>query len=884
MKLAVWLLRLTMPAANAEALAGDLAEDLARRWRAPALRVIFLVMLAAAYASAAAIRRAGRAVDWLDMKLGMRMLVRYPGLTIISVFSMAIAIALGAGVFGMHALLSPRIPLPDGDRLVSIENWDAAADYEERQLIHDFVTWRDEVRTLTDVGAFREIRRNLITEDGAVEAVTLAEMSAAGFRAARVPALKGRTLDNRDERADAPPVLVIGEAVWRGRFNADPAILGRVVRVGSIPHTVVGVMPGSFAFPINHRLWVPLKIDPSRYKRREGPALYVFAKIAPGATVASAKAELALAGQRAAELFPETNARLRPRLMPYSVVFVDVDGLAELPLMQAAVTLLLLVIAVNVAILIYARTATRAAEIAVRTALGASRRRIVAQLFVEACVLAAVATAIALLVLKFAFVQMESVFVSALPEGLPFWLDFRVSATIMSIAAGLALVAAMIAGVIPALKVTGRRAQASLQSLASRGAGLRLGKAWTALVIAQVALTVALLPAATVVAYASLKHTAPNPGYAAEKFAMASLGMDWERPSLPDGTYGPEYEKRFRELASDLANRLSDEPGVTAVTMLWAVPGREPTIHIEFDTTDSPGGDHTVRFTRVETNHFDVFGARLLAGRTFTPGDAAAVVVNQRFVDDVAAGQSVLGRRIRYQPRSGGPGAVAVGQDGVELPGSYEIVGVVENVPAPAFGGGMPDARVYLPLVPDMAYRTLAVGVGDDQAAALAGRVRALAGAIDPALRVNRVAPMIDIFRGDKTEEHFGAVLMAGITAATLLLACGGVYALMSVTITRRRREIGIRAALGGEPKRILAAILGRAGLQLGAGAAIGAIPALMFLPGGDVLSQPPQPWETALLLAGAAIVLIVVGLIAVYGPARRGLRIQPTEALRGDG
>jgi predicted permease len=892
MKLATRILRLAMPTSKAESLAGDLAEDLARRWRTRAAREGHLVVLAIGYAAIAFARRAARPpVDWLDVKLGLRMLAKYPGLTIIAVVSMSVAIAFGAGIFAVYSIVLPTIPLPDGERVVSIENFDTAARYDDPRVLHDFVAWREELTTFTDIGAFHDIERNLITDDGAIEAVTLAEMSASGFSLARVRPLLGRTLEARDEKPDADPVLVIGESVWRGRFGADPAIVGRTVRLGKTVHTIVGVMPERFAFPINHRLWVPFRLDPRHYERRRGPSLSVFARLAPHAGRGAAEAELAAAGLRAAEQFPKTHANLRPRLVPYAAVFADKDDMDDMIFLQAGVVILLVVIAVNVAILVYARTATRAGEIAVRAALGASRRRIIVQLFVEACVLAGVAAFGALLLLKVGLVQLESAFTALIPGGAPFWIDFSISPAIVANAAGLAFGAALIAGMYPAIKATGRRVHGGLQSLSGRGSGLRLGKAWTALVIAQVAVTVALLPASAVMAFSSLKYSDANPGFDATGFMTVRLGLDSDRAVTSDvAGYGAEHDARFRALETELIRHLDEERGLSDITLLWSVPGREPTMKVVFDGETASGEEDslTVRFSRVDARYFEAFRTPMRAGRAFTAADlstrSTAVIVNQEFVDRYGGGRQMLGRRIRYLSH-GRPGSEPIGQDGFALPGSYEIVGIAGNLPArERVTEGMPGARVYHPLLPAHAYTTLAMRVTDEAAPALAGRLRDLAAALDPALRVNRVQPMLDIFRGDKTEELWGAASLAGITLATLLLAAGGIYALMSVTVSQRQREIGIRAALGAEPRRILSAIFTRVLAQVGAGALIGAMIASLLIPAAGLVTGPLSRFEIVALLASVVGLIIAIGLAAAYGPARRGLRIQPTEALRADG
>lgn len=881
MRLAIRILRLGLPASKAEALAGDLAEDLARRWPSRFVRAALLIGLAIGYALFGLAGRVARLFQPIDIKLALRMLVKFPGLTTMAVFSMAIAIACGATTFAIYTLLWPSLPLPDGDRIVSIENYDTRYRNDDRQAVHDFLVWRTELRTLTDIGGFMSTRRNLITAGGLVENVPLAQMSASGFRIAQTAPLMGRVLEDRDEQPDAEAVMVIGESVWRRTFNADPNIVGQTARLGPMVHTIVGVMPESFGFPVNHSLWVPLHLNPYAYERGSGPSIDVFAKLASGVDEEAAASELAALGTRLAQEFPESNEFLRPRLVPFTSVFADFDDVEDLYMFQAIALMLVIVIAVNVAILVYARTVTRAGEIAVRAALGATRTRIVTQLFLEAAALAAVAGVIGLAILKVVFVQFQAVLSAFMPGGGPFWMDLSLSPDTVLTTAALSLLAAAIAGVAPALKITGRRVQMSLQNLVTRGGGLRLGKGWTTLVVGQVAITAALLPSAAMMAYSTLKFAEADPGFEAGHFLVADLGLDQEQTAAARAT----YNARFNARQADLRRALASEPGVTALTTLWTMPGREPNMRI---TLDGLGEErHQIRFMRVDPEYFPAFGATLIAGRAFTAADTTAgatpIIVNQHFVDRFLRGRPVLGQRIRYVPNQERD-KPAMAQDGVELPGAYEIVGIVSNMPARELSATAATARVYHPMSPKNVHSSIGIRVAPEQSTAVSRRVRDLAAGIDPSFRVNRVRPLIEVYQGDKTEERWGAVLLSGITLAVLVLAGGGVYALMSVTVSRRRREIGIRAALGGDPRRILAAIFGRALLLLSAGALLGIVPALLVIPADEMISGPVSSWEIAALYAGVVTFLVGVGSAAAYGPARRGLRIQPTEALRADG
>ncbi|MGI9181348.1 MAG: ABC transporter permease [Longimicrobiaceae bacterium] len=330
-------------------------------------------------------------ISWLDVKLGVRMLIKHRGLTLIGGFAIAVAIAVGAIAFeAISEVLDPAVPLQEGERLVSLQYATDTPGNPERRVLHDFVAWREELVSVEHLGAFRTVEHNLVSGEGPPEPIKVAEITASGFRVARAAPLLGRYLIPDDERDGAQPVVVIGHEAWQSRFSGDPDIVGRTIQLGAAPHIVVGVMPEGFQFPVSHQFWVPLRADPSAYERLQGPALYVFGRLAPGVTLEEAQAEITTIGRRAAAAYPETHERLRLRVLPYTREHLDLEHplvRVALRILQLLVSGLLVVVAVNLAVLQYARTVARLGEIAVRSALGASRRRILAQLFVESLVL-----------------------------------------------------------------------------------------------------------------------------------------------------------------------------------------------------------------------------------------------------------------------------------------------------------------------------------------------------------------------------------------------------------------------------------------------------------------------------------------------------------------
>jgi putative ABC transport system permease protein len=440
----------------------------------------------------------GRGRAWfdgfsLDLKLGGRMLVKYPGLTIVGGLAMAFAICVGTVIFEVLGLfVHPTLPLPAGERIVQIRNWDVAANRPEQRALHDFVVWRGALRSVTELGAWRDVTRNLIVAGGDARPVEVAEITASGFRIAGGAPLLGRVLVEADERPDAPPVAVLGYDAWRTRFGSDPNVLGRTVQLGNDYATVVGVMREGFAFPVSHELWMPLRTDiPDQ--ARSGPTITVFGMLAPGVTLETAQAELTTLGRRAASERPATHEHLQPRVAPYAKLFFSEPSGEELGILFSiyffAVMLLVLVCG-NVALLMFARVATRESELVMRSALGARRSRIVVQMFAEALVLGGVAAVVGLVAADFALRSWGLEFLEVNLGRLPFWYDLRLSPATVLFALGLTVLGSAIAGVMPALKVT-RGMGSRLKQAAAGAGGLQFGGVWTAVIVVQVAITVA---------------------------------------------------------------------------------------------------------------------------------------------------------------------------------------------------------------------------------------------------------------------------------------------------------------------------------------------------------------------------------------------------------
>lgn len=801
----------------------------------------------------------------LDFRLGVRMLARYPLLTIVGSIALSFAIALGAAVFAFVSLLLwPSLPLPEGDRIVTIRLHDEASAEKEDRATADFLRWKNQASSLVDLGAGRSLNRNLTTPDEVLEPVTMAEVTASTFDLVRLPPALGRALTDADGHPAAPPVMVIGHALWRARFAADPGVVGQSVMLGETATTIVGVMPEGMAFPATHEAWVPLRLGDAGAMPRTGAALRIWARLKPGVSLQQAAAEMATIGAGASSDWPATHVHLRPVVRPFA------DGLSDLGpeermllgSVNVGVGLLILLISGNVALLMFARAATRESEILVRTALGASRGRVIAQFFSEALVLSAIA-AVAGLTLANAGIRWGiELFTLAANDGqpLPFWFSRPLPPLSIAYGVGLALLAAVVTGVLPALKVT-RGLQSRLRETSAGGGGLKFGGVWTVLIVTQVALTVTFPAVTYFVKRDGWQIESREIGMPPSQVLSARLSRDRDMA-----------RERYVVAVRDLREGLASVPGVSHVTLADKLP---LTWHGSYLVQVDEGGaapteeglaGYRVSTAAVEPDFFAAFDAAPIAGRLFTQSDYVqrphAVIVNQPFVDRVLGGRNPIGRRVRYLS------SVAPDQPWLEIVGLVRDLGMASLLDPKVAG-------IYQPLdLKSSSAVYVAARVNGDLTAA-SKALRTLAAKTDVTLRVSEVQSLDRVTASALSEIDFWVGLMLAVSLSALMLSLSGIYAVMAFAVSRRTREIGIRVALGSDRARVVLAVLRTPLKQVAAGVACGAVLTAML--SGQILTT----LDYLLAVAAYSFVMFGVCLLACLVPARRALRVDPIDALR---
>jgi predicted permease len=778
-----------------------------------------------------------------------------------------------------------------------------SANAQEERILHDFLDWQQSLRSLTDVGAWRNSSRNLVV-DGDARPVNVAEMSVSGFRVSDGEPLMGRVLVEADEQPAAPAVAVIGYEVWRTRFGSDPNVLGRDVQLGTEHATVVGVMREGFEFPVSHDVWRPLKTAVLDQQPRRGPAISVFALLAPGETIQTAQAELTTAGRRAATESPATHQHLEPRVRPYAMMMVP-DGPDDMPIMYAIYSftiVLVILICGNVGLLLFARAASREADLVVRTALGASRGRIVTQMFAEALVLGSVAAIVGVTAANFALRTWGTVFLETNLGRLPFWFDLSLSPRTFAVAIVLTVAGAAVAGIVPAMKITRGMGHRLKQTTAGSG-GPQFGGVWTVVIVAQVAATV-MFPAVVYLEQSLVRGVEEfDPGFATEQYLAVKIERDYAVDASNADAAMRERNTRLAATLEELRRRVAAEPGVSGVTFTEDLPTTnhaQKIIEMGYDVevsdvasakAEPPFREATI--AAVDPSYFEVLDAPVLAGRGFTPADAVpgtrVAIVDQGFVDQVLRGRNAVGQqvRFRYPGPSSHPWSPGNSDDPEGRPGHwYEVIGVVRELGAGAPTQDGRAAGFYIPGTPDLFDQIhMMVHVRGADPMTIAPQVREVATAVDPSLRLVNVQRLNEANNDVLWVMRLWVRITIVLSAVALVLSLAGIFAVLSFTVARRTREIGVRVALGASRQRVVGATFRRPLLQVTGGIVIGT--AIIFTASILIRDTELPVFQDDLTLQGMAmivgygIVMLGVCMLGCVVPTRRALNIEPTIALR---
>ncbi|OGT99041.1 MAG: hypothetical protein A2085_01080 [Gemmatimonadetes bacterium GWC2_71_10] len=794
-----------------------------------------------------------------DLRFAARQLFRRPALTIPALVTLALGTGAATAIFSIvdGVLLRP-LPFPDSSRLValcethtSIEGYCVASPPN----VED---WSAESRTLTSLGLGRSWTVNLAHE-GAVTGLSAGLATPGLFATLGIAAAHGRLFTREDLSAAGNHVAVLGDALWRERFGADKGIVGRIITLDNESYAVIGVLPAATEVPgLGYvKLWIPLPFDPRAEENRRWRGFATFGRLAPGATPEAAQAELAGIQGRLGERFPRTNAGWGARVVP---LLDHVVGRVRPTLLVflGAVAILLLVSCANVANLLVAGAAAREREFAVRVALGARPRRLFRLLAVESGLLALIGGAIGILAAAWA----ADALLALMPSSLPRVDEVRLDARVLGFALLLSVVTAVATGLAPAWRASRPAIAEAIKEghqpqTWRRALGLRGG-----LVIVEVALAFVLLVGAGLLTRSFVSLLRWDPG-----FEQRGILTFWTYAS--SGTY-PD-RARVTALFDRVEAALRAMPAVSAVGMTSAGPlfgGGDGAAEFTLEGGDAAQAPFVADWFNVTPGYFPTLGIALRAGRLPAESDHAnappIALVNEAFALRYFGGASPVGTRLRARDR-----------------GILEIVGVVADVPP--FEPGQPARpEIYWPYRQSPRWANYVVVRTSGDPAALAPLVEKQLKLVDPDLAASSVATMEDLVDGELKRPRFNMLLIGLFAALALTLAIVGVYGVIAASVEGRRRELGVRLALGASGGQLVGMVMREGMLLAVIGLAIGAAVALAVSRFARAMLYSIQPTDAPTYLA-IALVLVLATAVATLIPARRASRVDPMIALRSD-
>ena len=808
---------------------------------------------------------------WQDLRQGLRAMAENPGFTLLAMLTLAVGIGANTAIFSVvNAVLLRALPYPDSGRLVAL--WgvnDRNGDSRRALSYPDFEDLRAQSRTLEAAAVYND---DTATLTGIGEPLHLHNgvVSAALFKVLGVSPQLGRSFLPEEDNPGTR-VVVLSDRLWRERFGADPAILGRALTLNGHSYTVVGVLPPNFQFPLDsdpRDLWTTIAVyrvtengDKPMTDQRGAHWLQAIGRLKPGVPLAQANAQITGIAAALAKQYPDTNTHLSLRAEPALDALVG-DARPAMWILLGAVGLVLLIACANVANLLLARSTVRQREVAVRAALGASRARILRQLLTESILLALAGAVPAVLVALWATRILSTLPSLQIPRLAQAAVDWR--ALLFTLAASLATAAVF--GLVPAIHAARFSLTGALRE-GGRGSGqsARHARLRSTLVVFEVSLALLLLIGSGLLLRSLVRILHVPPGF--DPQGVIAFDLD-----LPGTRYGkPEQSAQFFR---DLLPRLNALPGVVSASAVVPLPLSDDSIGTSFEIEGRPvpkSEQPSTQFRCIGLDYFRTMHIPVIAGRTFTASDtrgsAPVVIINQTLAHKFFPNENPIGKRIK-------PGISDTGDTVMR-----EIVGVVGDVRHRRLWRA-PDPETYTP------YDQVAIGgmtlvvraAADPQA--LMPMIRNEVKKVDAELPLYNVRTLDDYVSGSVAQRRFTALLLGIFAVVALLLAAVGLYGVMSYGVAQRTHEIGVRVALGAESSDVLWLVVGQGlrltmlGVVLGW---LGALAVSRFLSGMlyGVAGDDPVTF------AAVAAVFVAVALAACYVPARRATRVDPLVALR---
>ena len=816
-----------------------------------------------------------RSMLWQDVRYALRTLRNAPGFSAVVIITLALGIGATTAIFSvLDGVLLRPLPYPDVERMLTLTERTTAGDSMSVSW-HDFQDWRDQNRVFEHLGVYRPTSTTLTGSDQP-ERLVAALASSEMFGATGVPPLAGRVFGPAEDRAGTELVAVVSERLWRNRFGADPALVGRSIILNGQSHVVIGIMPASMRFPSRVTdVWLPLGTAvPGFPPRGAHPGLIAIGKMKPGVSVQQAIADMDTIALQLAQQYPDSNKNTRVAIVSYYEQVVRNIRPALITLISA-VAFVLLIACANLANLMLSKAEGRRREIAIRAALGAERRRIVQQLLVESLLLAAAGGAVGAVLATWAV----KAFVASQPSSVPRIDLLVVDGRVLLFSAAISILTGIVFGLAPALRASSLDLLTHLKDSA-RGFGLASQRVRSMLVVAEVSMTIVLMIGAGLMTRSFTRLMAVDPGFNPERVVTVRL-------SLPEAKY--PGRNAWIAFHRELLRRVAALPGIDDVGLNSAMPleggGFEAPVIAEGDPMPSSGRPATsTLFQTISPDYFRAMGIQLLTGRTFTERDTAettpVVVVDESLVRKLFPQTDPIGKRIAFEFS----GHTAADQH----PTWREIVGVVRHVRHYGIAAEPPFVQLYTTFeqVPRyMQQRGPAMALMARTALEpnlLAAAIRREIAAIDPDIPIYGLQTMERLVAQNTEQPRLTVMLLTGFGALALLLAIVGIYGVLSYMVSSRTQEIGIRLALGATRGDVVRMVVGHGMRLAGIGAVIGLAASLGLAQSMRALLYDLSPHDPATYVA-MVTVIAAVALLASYLPARRATRVDPLQALRAE-
>jgi len=791
-----------------------------------------------------------------DARYSLRQLRKNPGFSVVAVLTLAIGIGATSAMFSVvNGVILRPLPYPRPEGLVQVV--EIVPRFGRFSVAPaTFLDWRTDNRVFDHLAAYTTGSATFVDAAGP-ERVINAMVSWDIFELFGVPPALGRGFRAEEDAPGKVSVIVLSHGMWQRRFGGDPGVLGRSISLNGAPFTIVGVMPAAFRFPARQtEYWVPLGLNPAN-ATRGGHYLGVVARLKDGLSLQQADADMRTISERLALQYPDSSAKESAEVRSLHEAAVG-EVRPALLILLAAVGVVVLIACANVANLLLVRGFVRAREIAIRTALGAARRRLISQMLVESLLISLAGGALGLLLAYLAISPLQTLSAGSLPRVDDISIDGRVLlfSLLLAMATGMAF------GFAPAWYSGRQRATEVLKEggRSSTTAGGRLTR--SVLLVAEVALSIVLLVGATLLLRSFARVTDVDPGFQPDR-ALAF------RIALPSTSYREEPQRiAFYER---LLDQLAALPQVTAAGLVQSLPLRGDYVlsfTVRGRPEPKPGEGASANHRSISPDYFKALGVPLLKGRAFTPRDAEktpmVAIVDQAFVDRHFPGEEPLGQGID----------IGNGTDGF-----YEIVGVVGNVHHYGLDVN-PNPTMYVPFKQDVFSSVWVVTRTDGDPAQLAPLARQAVRAVDPGMPTFGMIALANVVTDSVAGRRFSLLLLMLFAAVAVFLAAVGLYGVVAYSVSQRTQEIGVRMAIGAERRHVLAMVLGD-GMKLAlAGVVIGLTGAAAL---SGLLSKmlfQVTPGDPLSYIVTATVLLAIAGLACLV-PALRATRVDPVVALR---